>query len=48
MHLRRFVLEPLLELGAGDIVHPSLGRKLRSYLSRVKKQECKKMRIKEL
>ncbi len=48
LHRRRFVLEPLLELGAGDVVHPAFDRKLRSYLPNVKKQECKKTELRYL
>ncbi len=43
LHARRFVLEPLLELGAGDIVHPGFDRKLRSYWKKVEGQECRKI-----
>ncbi len=43
LHARRFVLEPLLELGAGDLVHPGFDRKLRSYWKEVEGQECRKI-----
>lgn len=46
LHTRRFVLQPLLDLGAGDIVHPGFDRKLKTYVKEVKRQECKKIKIK--
>lgn len=48
LHQRKFVLEPLLELGAGDMVHPGFDRKLKTYLKEVKKQRCRKVKIKLL
>lgn len=45
IHKRRFVLEPLLELGAGNLSHPGLDRKLKSYVPEVKHQECKKTKL---
>lgn len=40
LHERRFVLEPLTELGAGNLLHPELYRTLKSYLPDVEEQEC--------
>lgn len=45
LHTRRFVLQPLLDLGAGDLVHPGFDRRLKSYLPEVKEQECEKTTI---
>lgn len=44
LHERRFVLEPLIELGAGEIVHPVLQKLLKEYGEEVKGQKCKKLR----
>ncbi len=46
LHVRRFVLEPLVELGAGDVLHPGFDRKLSAYLKETKDQHCEKTRIK--
>ena len=48
LHLRRFVLEPLIELGAGDILHPGFEVPLKSYLESVKNQSCEKTSLKPL
>ncbi len=48
LHERKFVLAPLIDLGAGDILHPGFDRKLKSYLSEVKHQSCKRTKLKEL
>ncbi len=45
LHERRFVLEPLLELGGGELMHPIFHRTLQSYLPDVKGQECRKTNI---
>lgn len=42
LHTRRFVLQPLLDLGAGDLVHPGFDRRLKSYLAEVEDQDCRK------
>ncbi len=46
LHARRFVLQPLLDLGAGDVLHPGFDRKLKSYLPEVQKQKCTKTKMK--
>lgn len=43
LHARRFVLEPLMELSAGDLVHPGFDRKLKQYLQNVQDQQCRKI-----
>ena len=48
LHARRFVLEPLVELGAGDVMHPGFDRPLGSYLADVQKQQCEKTDLKPL
>ena len=48
LHARRFVLQPLLDLGAGDLVHPGFDRKLKTYLKEVKGQKCRKTTLKLL
>ena len=48
LHVRRFVLEPLIELGAGDVLHPGFDRKLSAYLKEAKDQHCEKTKIKAL
>ncbi len=45
LHARRFVLEPLLDLGAGDLVHPGFERKLKSYMKEVEGQKCRKTKL---
>lgn len=45
LHTRRFVLEPLIELGAGDVLHPRFDRKLKEFLREVKDQKCKKAKL---
>ncbi len=45
LHARRFVLQPLLDLGAGEIVHPGFERKLKTYRKEVEKQKCRKTSI---
>ncbi len=42
LHQRRFVLEPLMDLDAGEIVHPVLHQKLRDYLIDLQDQHCEK------
>lgn len=48
MHERRFVIEPLMELGAGELMHPGFDRTLKSYVPEVKHQKCKKVSLKFL
>ena len=48
LHARKFVLEPLIELGAGDVNHPGFDRKLKTYLEETKDQHCEKTKLKEL
>lgn len=48
LHTRRFVLEPLLELGAGDLIHPGFDRKLKTYMKRVEGQECERIHLLKL
>jgi 2-amino-4-hydroxy-6-hydroxymethyldihydropteridine diphosphokinase len=48
LHTRRFVLEPLIELGAGDLNHPGFDRKLNAYLKETKDQHCEKTTLKGL
>lgn len=48
LHERKFVLQPLIDLGAGDTLHPGFDRKLKSYLPEVKNQSCKRTKLKEL
>lgn len=45
LHARKFVLLPLIDLGAGDMLHPGFDRTLSSYLSEVERQDCKKTAI---
>lgn len=45
LHTRRFVLQPLIDLGAGDVMHPGFDRKLQAYLDEAKDQHCEKMTI---
>jgi 2-amino-4-hydroxy-6-hydroxymethyldihydropteridine diphosphokinase len=45
LHARKFVLLPLLDLGAGDVLHPGFDRTLKSYLPDVANQECEKIAI---
>ena len=42
LHQRRFVLEPLIELGAGEMVHPVWQKPLQDYVKDVQKQKCMK------
>lgn len=46
LHARRFVLQPLLDLGAGELVHPGFDRKLKTYVKEVKGQKCRKIEMK--
>ncbi len=48
LHARRFVLEPLIELGAGDLTHPGFERTLKSYLPEVQDQHCEKTSMQPL
>ncbi len=48
MHERRFVLEPLMEIYAGDVLHPGFDRKLKQYLSELKQQPCEHANLKSL
>lgn len=48
LHQRRFVLEPLIELGAGEIVHPIQQKKLNDFLPHIIDQECKRTQRLEL
>jgi 2-amino-4-hydroxy-6-hydroxymethyldihydropteridine diphosphokinase len=48
LHCRKFVLDPLIEIGAGDMLHPGFDRKLKSFLPEVRKQDCKKTTRKQL
>lgn len=45
LHLRRFVLEPLVELGLGDMPHPGFDRLLRDFLNDAKDQVCERTNI---
>lgn len=45
LHARRFVLEPLVELGAGDMPHPGFERLLRDFLADVKHQKCERVEM---
>lgn len=45
LHTRRFVLQPLIDLGAGDVMHPGFDRKLKAYLDATKDQHCEKTKI---
>ena len=45
LHLRRFVVEPLMELAAGEIVHPEFDRRLKSFLEDVQGQKCRKTNL---
>ncbi len=42
LHERRFVLEPLVELLDGSLLHPALQRSYLSFLHDVSHQECTK------
>ncbi len=46
LHARRFVLEPLVELGAGDMPHPGFERLLRDFLADTKDQKCERTEMK--
>ncbi len=46
LHHRRFVIEPLIELGAGDVDHPGMDRKLKHYLPDLMEQHCEKTNMK--
>jgi len=48
LHERLFVLKPLLDLGAGDLLHPGFDIKLKSFAAKIKGQKCKKARLKAL
>lgn len=45
LHTRRFVLEPLIDLGAGDVMHPGFDVKLKTYLEETNDQHCEKTKI---
>ncbi len=45
LHVRRFVLEPLIDLGAGETVHPLLDKALKVLLSEVQSQHCEKITL---
>lgn len=45
LHTRRFVLQPLIDLGAGDVLHPGFDVKLKAYLQETKDQHCEKTTI---
>ncbi len=45
LHTRRFVLQPLIDLGAGDVLHPGFDVKLKTYLMETKDQHCEKTKI---
>lgn len=45
LHTRRFVLQPLIDLGAGDVMHPGFDVKLKAYLEETKDQHCEKTKI---
>ncbi len=46
LHIRRFVLEPLIDLGAGNTIHPLIGKALQEFLSDVQDQHCEKITLK--
>ena len=48
LHQRRFVLQPLIDLGAGEMNHPGFDRMLKSYLPEVQEQDCKKIQMNPL
>jgi 2-amino-4-hydroxy-6-hydroxymethyldihydropteridine diphosphokinase len=45
MHERRFVIQPLLDLHAGNILHPQQHKTLSSFLPDVQEQHCDKTSI---
>lgn len=45
LHTRRFVLQPLIDLGAGDVLHPGFDVKLKAYLKETNDQHCEKTKI---
>lgn len=45
MHLRKFVLQPLVDLGAGEVPHPGFDRTIEFYLQKVARQDCEKTDI---
>ncbi|OGJ61501.1 2-amino-4-hydroxy-6-hydroxymethyldihydropteridine diphosphokinase [Candidatus Peribacteria bacterium RIFCSPLOWO2_01_FULL_51_18] len=45
LHLRRFVLEPLIELTGKDALHPALNRSFGEFLASVTDQRCEKTNI---
>lgn len=45
LHRRRFVLEPLIELGAGPLNHPGFDRTIESFVPAVQNQRCEKTAI---
>lgn len=48
LHQRRFVLEPLIELGGGEMVHPIQQKRLNDFLPHIIDQECKRTQRLEL
>lgn len=42
MHERKFVLQPLVDLGAGETMHPGFDRTISDFLETVKAQKCTK------
>lgn len=48
LHERAFVILPLIDLDLGDFVHPGFDTKLKTYLPKIKKQVCKRTKLKEL
>jgi 2-amino-4-hydroxy-6-hydroxymethyldihydropteridine diphosphokinase len=48
LHERLFVLRPLIDLGAGDLLHPGFDITLKSFASKIRGQKCTKTRLKAL
>lgn len=42
LHERKFVLQPLADLGAGELIHPGFDVTVAAFLKRVAKQRCMK------
>lgn len=45
LHERRFVLQPLMDLGAGEVLHPGFHHALKAYLQETKDQHCEKTKV---
>ena len=42
LHERKFVLQPLQDLGAGEVMHPGFDRTVNDFLQTMKKDKCSK------